>query len=85
MTKTSITKRTQLAQRTSADVDVTLVWVHGDGEDATVVSVYDRREGAYFEIPTERDRALAVYYHPFAYRDLSSIDYEDSRLAGALR
>ena len=85
MTKASTTKRTQLAQRTSADVDVTLVWVHGDGEDAAVVSVYDRREGAYFEIPIERHLALDVYYHPFAYRVLSTVDYEDSRLAGALR
>jgi hypothetical protein len=55
--------------------------VHGDGEDKTVVSVYDSREGAYFEIPTERRLALDVYYYPFAYRDFSTVDYEDSRLA----
>jgi hypothetical protein len=25
--------------------------------------------------------ALDVYYHPFAYRDFSTVDYDDSRLA----
>jgi hypothetical protein len=39
------------------------------------------REGAYFEIPTAPQLALDVYYHPFCYRDLSTIDYRDSRLA----
>ena len=31
--------------------------------------------------PTRPHRALDVYYHPFCYRDLSTIDYRDSRLA----
>lgn len=81
MTTQSTTKWTELAHRTSDGIDVTLVWVHGDGDDKTVVSVYDSRKGAYFEIPTERRLALDVYYHPFAYRDFSSVDYKDSRLA----
>ena len=52
------------------------MWVHGGGEDAAVVSVHDSREGTYFEISTERYLALDVYYHPFAYRDLSTVDHE---------
>jgi hypothetical protein len=52
-----------------------------DGEDEAVVCVCDRREGAYFKIPTERYLALEVYYHPFAYRDFSAVDYEDARIA----
>jgi hypothetical protein len=62
-------------------MDVTLVWVRGDREDSVVVCVCDRREGAYFEIPAEPCLALEVYYHPFAYRDFSTVDYEDSQLA----
>ena len=51
------------------------------GEDRAVVCVCDTREGAYFEIPTEPHLALDVNYHPFAYRDFSTVDYDDSRLA----
>ena len=72
--------RTELAHRSSHGFDVTLVWVQGDEEKA-VVCVCDRREGAYFEIPAERHLALDVYYHPFAYRDFSTVDHRDSRLA----
>ena len=72
---------TELAHRSSNGIDVTLIWMHADDDDKAVVCVCDRREGAYFEIPAERYLALDVYYHPFAYRDFSTFDYEDSRLA----
>jgi hypothetical protein len=62
-------------------VDVTLLWAQRDGIDEVVVCVSDVRAGAYFEIPAEPGRALDVYYHPFAYRDFSTLHYEDSRLA----
>jgi hypothetical protein len=78
MTKLSTTRRTELADRSIDGVDVTLVWVQGDGEEEAVVCVSDRRDGAYFEIPAEPRLALDVYYHPFAYRDFSTMD-EDSR------
>ena len=81
MTRHSTTKRTELAHRASDGVDVRLMWVHGGGKDAAVVSVHDSREGTYFEIPTERYLALDVYYHPFAYRDLSTVDHEYGRVA----
>jgi hypothetical protein len=71
----------ELAHRTSAGIDVTLIWVHGPDQDKAIVCVCDKRDGAYFEIEPEPDRALEVYYHPFAYRDFSVLDYEDSRLA----
>jgi hypothetical protein len=74
--------RKELAHRSGDGVEVTLVWVRGEGDgDETVVCVSDHREGAYFEIPTEAYLALDVYYHPFAYRDFSTVDYEDTRLA----
>jgi hypothetical protein len=81
MTKQSTTTRTELANRSSDGVEVTLLWAQTNGIDELVVSVSDIRAGAYFEIPAEPGRALDVYYHPFAYRDLSTLDYEDSRLA----
>lgn len=71
----------ELAHRSSAGIDVTLIWVHTDDEDAALVCVCDRREGAYFEIKAEPYLALDVYYHPFAYRDFSIFDFEDNRLA----
>jgi hypothetical protein len=75
------TTRRELAQRSSAGIDVTLVWVEGAGQ--TVVCVCDQQDGAYFEIPVEPYLALDVYHHPFAYRDFSAVDYEDSRLVAA--
>ena len=81
MTNLSTHTWKELAHRSSDGLDVTLVWVGGDSDDKTVVFVSDSREGAYFEIPAQPYLALDVYYHPFAYRDSSTIDYVDSRLA----
>jgi hypothetical protein len=73
--------RIELAHRSSAGIDVTLVWVHGRDSDETLVCVCDQVDGAYFEIPAEPYLALDAFYHPFAYRDFSTVDYEDRRLA----
>jgi hypothetical protein len=77
----STTTRTELANRSNAGIEVTLVWEQSNGVDEVVVCVSDLRAGAYFEIAAEPRSALDVYYHPFAYRNASRIDYEDSRLA----
>jgi hypothetical protein len=81
MTTTTVTQHfaTELAHRESDGMDVTLFWQ--PGSDRLTVCVCDHRRGAYIEIPAEPGRALDVYYHPFAYRDYSTVDYEDSRLA----
>jgi hypothetical protein len=81
MTTVPTHTRTELAHRASGGVEVTLFWVQCDGEDRAVVCVRDRCEGICFEIPTNAYLALEVYYHPFAYRDLSTVENEDSRLA----
>ena len=73
--------RTELAQRSGGGIDVTLLWVRGDGADETVVCVCDRANGAYFEISAEPRLALDVYRHPFFYRDFSTVDHTDRRLA----
>jgi hypothetical protein len=85
MTALSPPRQIELAHRWSEDLDVRLVWVREGREDKIVVWVCDRRQGAYFEIPAEPYLALDVYYHPFAYRDFSSVDYDSSRLAGVAR
>jgi hypothetical protein len=68
-----------LAQRSNDGVEVTLLW-HPAGDDLTVC-VCDGRDGTYFEIHPAPYLALEVYYHPYAYRDFSGVNYEDYRLA----
>ena len=80
ITRSKQTRR-ELAQRSSAGVDVTLLLVQGGGEETVCVSVCDRRDGSYFEIPAEPYLAMEIYEHPFAYRDFSTVDYRDDRLA----
>ena len=83
MAPPSTRPRRELAHRSSDGMDVTLVWTQGDGrdrEDKVVVCVCDSRAGAYFEIEAEPCLALDVYRHPYAYRSLSTVDYEDRRL-----
>jgi hypothetical protein len=72
----------ELAHRSADGVNVTLVWVRSDGADETIVFVSDHREGTYFEIPTEAQHALDVYYHPFAYKAFGD---DASLLAGAVQ
>ena len=79
MTDQPTTEWTELAHRVNDGIDVTLVWIHGSGADETLVSVYDTREGTYFEIPARPDRAYDVYRHPFAYLDAD--EFAPSRLA----
>ena len=59
------TWRRELAHRSNGGVDVTLFW-HAQS-DELLVCVSDKWRGAYFEIHPERDSALDVFYHPYAY------------------
>ena len=81
MTAYSPTILTELAHRSSAGIEVTLLRVQRGDSDEALVCVCDLRDGAYFEISPEPYLALDVYYHPFFYRDFSTLDYLDSRLA----
>jgi carotenoid cleavage dioxygenase-like enzyme len=55
----------ELAHRESDGLAVTLVWDrHGDRR---TVLVLDSRSGERLTVPVERDNALDVFYHPFAY------------------
>ena len=71
--------RRELARRSSAGVDVTLYW--HPTLDELIVSVYDERHGAHFEIRAQRSLALDVYYHPYAYADLAGTYAKENRRA----
>jgi hypothetical protein len=59
-------RRRELAHRSGDGVDVTLFW---DAQtDELLVWVSDELTGAHFEIHPERELALDVFYHPYAYR-----------------
>ena len=59
--------RRELAHRSNDGGGVTLFW-HAH-TDELLVCVSDERRGTYFEIHPERDLALDVFYHPYAYCD----------------
>ena len=56
---------TELARRSSDDIDVSLLWDR-DRDDLFVV-VEDLRTGDRCSLVAARERALDIYYHPFAY------------------
>ena len=67
MSESFSSERRELARRSSGGVDATLSW-HAT-LDELIVSVYDERRGAHFEVRPQRSLALDVYYHPYAYAD----------------
>jgi hypothetical protein len=69
----------ELAHRSNDGLDVTLFW--HPGTDELTVCVCDTRRGAYFEIEPEKSNALDAFHHPYSYASLSSLHYEDQRLA----
>jgi hypothetical protein len=59
------TEMTELAHRINDGVSVSLLWDRRDNE--LTVAVDDARTGEAFELAAPRDRALDVFYHPYAY------------------
>ena len=55
----------ELAHRQSDGIAVTLVWDRQG--DRQAVYVVDSHAGERLTVPVERDNALDVFYHPFAY------------------
>jgi hypothetical protein len=56
----------ELDSRTSDGIHVRLLWSPGDGHVSVAVS--DIKTGDTFELPVrDRDRALDVFRHPYAY------------------
>jgi hypothetical protein len=56
----------ELAHRANDGIDVWLLWE--PRTDRVSVRVSDAKAGAMFEVPvSQRQRALDVFHHPFAY------------------
>lgn len=68
MTKT-ITRRTELAHRTSDGIDVYLFWHEPTGR--VTVGVLDARTDDGFEFEVDGRHALDAFNHPYAYAGLA--------------
>jgi hypothetical protein len=55
----------ELAHRSSAGIEVTLLWNEQSGE--LTVTAFDSSTGELFALPARREQALDVFNHPFAY------------------
>ena len=65
MTTRTITRRTELAHRTSDGIDVYLFW-NQPGNYVTI-SVLDTRNDDRFELEVDGRHALDAFNHPYAY------------------
>ena len=63
----------ELAFRATDGLEISLLWNAVAG--GLAVSVQDTRSGDVFEVPAPRDRALEVFYHPYAYAARHGIEY----------
>jgi hypothetical protein len=63
----------ELAFRAAGGLEISLLW--NAEADRLAVSVYDARSGDVFEVPAPSDRALDVFYHPYAYAARHGIEY----------
>lgn len=73
MNKRPIIEWTELAHRVNDGVNVVLPWARGNGVDEAVISVYDTREGAYFEVnvaPRSRTRRVLPPVRVQGFRQL---------------
>ncbi len=59
----------ELAHRAGDDVEVSLLWSPSDGHLTVVVD--DARAEERFELEARPDKALEVFYHPYAYASTS--------------
>ena len=57
--------RRELAHRSNAGIDVTLLW--NEQTDELLVTALDSSTGELLELPAASERALDVFHHPFAY------------------
>jgi hypothetical protein len=55
----------ELARRTNDGVEVTLLW--SPAADRLTVVVEDAKLNERFQLETRPDKALEIFYHPYAY------------------
>jgi hypothetical protein len=68
-----------LASRASNGIEVTLLW--NRRSDDLRVCVNDSHTGAHFELHAERDNALDVFHHPYAYAAARGIACDEAQAA----
>ena len=73
MNRMTATSQRELAYRHADGVHVTLLWV--PSTNRLIVEVYDERHGETFEIDAPRDRALHVFWHPYAYAAFAGVSF----------
>ncbi len=66
----------EIAHRASDGLEVALLWSKATGR--VTLSVTDVRNGDFFELPVEREQALAAFHHPFAFAASRGIEYRTS-------
>ena len=71
----------ELDSRISGGIEVTLLW--NRKSDELTVCVRDSHTGAYFELRAERDNALDVFHHPYAYAAARGINADLVRTTAA--
>lgn len=71
----------ELASRASNGIEVTLLW--NRRSDDLRVCVNDTHTGVYFELRAERDDALDVFRHPYAYAAARGIAYDECPAAAS--
>ena len=72
-TAITLTDTRELDHRTADGVEVSLLW-HADSDFLSVV-VSDTRAGEAFELVLDdRDDALDVFHHPYAYAAVRGVD-----------
>jgi hypothetical protein len=64
----------ELASRASNGIEVALLW--NRRADDLRVCVTDTHTGIYFELAAERDNALDIFHHPYAYAADRGINYD---------
>jgi hypothetical protein len=69
----------ELASRAGNGIEVTLLW--NRSSDDLTVRVNDTHTGVYFELRAERDDALDVFHHPYAYAAARGIAYDEGPAA----
>jgi hypothetical protein len=80
MTATENKTMRELAYRSSAGIDVTLLW--NAETDELTVTAFDSSTSELLELPAEREHALDVFNHPFAYAARGVVSSSAPVLAG---
>ena len=80
MTATNNQTTRELAFRSGGGIDVTLLWNAETG--GLTVTAFDSGTGELLELPAEREHALDVFNHPFAYAARGVASSSEPALAG---